>query len=106
MSKEYSDKIKVIEKKERIIKISINEEDYTLGNILQSMLLKDDRLMGAGYYISHPLSKNLIVTLFFKRKTSIDRAIKILLENIEKAKKYLINIKEEYVKKMEGGKGG
>lgn len=101
MNNKVMDSIKIIEKKDKILKIMIKGEDYTLGNILQPFLLRDNRLMGAGYYISHPLSKELVITLYFKRKTDIERAKKILLENIDKAMKYLTSVKGTFLKRME-----
>lgn len=92
--------IKVLKIEDKLIKFSIKSEDYTLGNLLQSALLKDKRILGAGFYISHPLSKELVFTVFFKRKSSFDREKKIILQNVEKIKKYLLNMKSQLLHEM------
>ena len=92
--------IKILKIEEKMIKFSVVGEDYTLGNLLQNVLLEDKRVLGAGFYISHPLSKELVFTVFFRRKTEFNTAKKIVLQNIEKIKKYLLNIKNELVNKV------
>ena len=94
-------KIEIIESKEKYIKLRIEEEDHTLGNILQKALLEDDRILGAGFYIPHPLRKELIFEIFFNDSTSLDEKKKIILEDIEDIKKYIERIKERTQKILE-----
>ena len=89
--------IKILKAEDKLVKFSIVSEDYTLGNLLQHALLEDKRILGAGFYISHPLNKELVFTVFFKRKTSFDHAKKIILQNTEKIKKYLSDIKHQLI---------
>ena len=90
-------KIKMLKIEDKLVKFSIVSEDYTLGNLLQHTLLEDKRILGAGFYISHPLNKELVFTVFFKRKTNFDHAKKIILQNVEKLKKYLLDIKHQLI---------
>lgn len=92
--------IKILKTEDKLMKFSIISEDYTLGNLLQHTLLEDKRVLGAGFYIKHPLNKELVFTVFFKRKTSFSYAKKIILQNIEKIKKYLLDIKHQLTSEM------
>lgn len=87
--------IEILKVEDKMIRFSIKGEDYTLGNLLQNAFLADKRVMGAGFYISHPLSKKIIFTIFLKRKTNPSTAKKIIIGNVEKIKRYLLKIKSE-----------
>jgi len=87
--------VKILEKDGKIFKFSIKGEDYTIGNLLQEFILMDERVLGAGFTISHPLTKELVFTIFFKRKTSEKTARKIVLDNINKVVKYLDNLNKK-----------
>ncbi len=91
--------IKILKVEDKMVRFSVVGEDYTLGNLLQNALLDDERILGAGFYISHPLSKELVFTVYFKRKTSFKNAKKVILQNVEKIKNQLLDIKNEIVKK-------
>ncbi|ORY96745.1 DNA-directed RNA polymerase [Syncephalastrum racemosum] len=39
----------------------IEREDHTLGNMLRSQLLKDPRVLFAGYKVPHPLEHNFLI---------------------------------------------
>jgi len=96
--------IEIIEVKDRYIKMRILGEDHTLGNIIQQALLDDDRILGAGFYIPHPLHKELIFEIFFNEKVKADEKKKIILEDLEKMKNYIEEIKEKTRELLEGGK--
>ncbi|OZJ06604.1 hypothetical protein BZG36_00438 [Bifiguratus adelaidae] len=40
---------------------TIEREDHTLGNLLRMQLLKDPRVLFAGYKVPHPLEHNFII---------------------------------------------
>jgi DNA-directed RNA polymerase II subunit RPB11 len=86
--------IEIIECKEKYIKMKIKNEDHTLGNILQKALLDDERILGAGFYIPHPLHKELVFEVFFNEELPVEERKRIILENVEAAKKYILDIKE------------
>lgn len=41
--------------------IKFEKEDHTLGNLLRSQLLKDDRVLFAAYKVEHPLDHSFIL---------------------------------------------
>lgn len=87
--------VKILEKDSKIFKFSLKGEDYTIGNLLQEFILRDPRVLGAGFSITHPLTKELVFTVFFKRKTSEKTARKVVLDNINKVVKYLDNLNKK-----------
>lgn len=84
-------KIEVISKDQRKIKFKIFDEDHTLGNILEEMLLKDKRVKGAGFTVTHPLKKAVVMNVFLK--TEKNDPLTVVEENIEKLKTYLEDIR-------------
>ncbi|CAK8696704.1 unnamed protein product [Clavelina lepadiformis] len=40
---------------------TVNKEDHTLGNLLRSQLLKDPKVLFAGYKVPHPLEHKFIL---------------------------------------------
>ncbi len=98
--------VKILEKGDKIFKFSVKGEDYTIGNLLQEFVLEDNRVLGAGFTISHPLTKELVFTIFFKRKTSEKTAKKIILDNINKVIKYLDNLNKKVNEALGSEKDG
>lgn len=98
--------VKLLEGSDKVFKFSIKGEDYTIGNLLQEFILKDQRVVGAGFTISHPLTKELVFTVFFKRKTSPKTARKIVMENINKVVEYLDNLNKKVSKALGSGDDG
>jgi len=93
--------IEVIECKDKYIKIRIKDEDHTLGNILQKALLDDERILGAGFYIPHPLHKELIFEVFFNETLPIEEKKRIILEDVGVTKKYINDIKKKLKETLE-----
>ncbi|KAI9312476.1 DNA-directed RNA polymerase [Dichotomocladium elegans] len=54
----------------------IEREDHTLGNMLRSQLLKDPRVMFAGYKVPHPLEHNFLVKVQTVPGTAPGQALK------------------------------
>ena len=92
--------IKIEKKSNKRIRLILKNQDYTLGNLIQEALLRDNRIEGAGFYISHPLIKELILEVRFKEK--VENPIDIIIEDIEKFKEELSNIREEILKTVSG----
>ncbi|CAG0884429.1 unnamed protein product [Darwinula stevensoni] len=42
---------------------TINKEDHTLGNLIKTQLLKDPRVIFAGYKVPHPLEHKVILRI-------------------------------------------
>ena len=90
--------IKVLKFDGKILRFSVKKGDFTLGNLVQRALLDDNRILGAGFYIAHPLTMEMIFTVFFKKDVSFEEAKKIVVENTEKIKKYIVNLKNQTIK--------
>lgn len=57
------------ETKNTIITLSIDNEEHTVGSLLQSYLLADSNVVIAGYNVPHPLEKKCKVTYILKNPT-------------------------------------
>jgi len=87
--------IEIIEEKNLYIKFKVKGEDYTLGNILQKALLNDKRVLGAGFYIPHPLRHEMTVEVFFNENTNSEEKKKIIIENMKNIRDFIENVKKE-----------
>jgi DNA-directed RNA polymerase subunit L len=90
--------VEIISQKDDRIKLRIKGEDYTLGNLLQKVLLEDEEVEGAGFLAPHPLKKEIIIQVFLKEKGDPIRVVK---DGIERLKRDLNNIKETIQKELE-----
>jgi DNA-directed RNA polymerase subunit L len=61
--------IRVLTRAKHELKIEVAGEGHTFCNILQSALLKDDRVELAGYRIPHPLNSNPVIYIRTKKRT-------------------------------------
>ena len=89
-------KIEIEKRSGKRIRLIIEGQDYTLGNLLQEALLRDDRVEGAGFYITHPLIKKMILEIRFK--SEVNDPLSIIIEDINKFKTDLLNIRELILK--------
>ncbi len=77
MAKErFSVTIKILKKTANELKIEIEGEGHTFGNVLQKALLEDDTIEMAGYNIKHPLISNPTVYLRTKEKRKPEVALR------------------------------
>ncbi|MFQ5710190.1 MAG: RpoL/Rpb11 RNA polymerase subunit family protein [Candidatus Geothermarchaeales archaeon] len=90
--------LQILSVKKGRFRFKIVGEDYTLGNLLQEILLKDKRVKGAGFKAPHPLKKEIVMDVFL----DVKEPVKVIKENIEILKKYLEDINEEIAKAVEG----
>jgi len=93
--------IEIIEVKENYLKMKILEEDYTLGNVIQKALLDDERIIGAGFYIPHPLKQEMIFEVFFKDNIPMKEWKNIIIEDIKNIREYIAKIKEKLAETLE-----
>ncbi|MEM0056894.1 MAG: RpoL/Rpb11 RNA polymerase subunit family protein [Candidatus Geothermarchaeota archaeon] len=77
----------------KMLRFVIKGCDYTLSNLLQFILLKDKNIQGAGFYVPHPLQREVVFTVFFKKATKWDEAKTIIMDDIRKLKEYILGIK-------------
>ncbi|KAG2226101.1 hypothetical protein INT45_011718 [Circinella minor] len=54
----------------------IEREDHTLGNMLRAQLLKDPRVLFAGYKVPHPLEHNFLIKVQTVPGTAPGQALK------------------------------
>merc|ERR1712002_529723 len=60
----YDGEKKIIKKDTKVpnaASFTVNKEDHTLGNILRAQLLKDPKVLFAGYKIAHPLEHSFVL---------------------------------------------
>lgn len=72
-------------------------EDHTLGSLLQQELLKDNNVHYAGYIIDHPFEKKMRIEI----KTYGQRPKDALTNSINNILKKLDIVKSEYIKAKE-----
>ena len=96
-------KIKVLKNEDRELELEIFDEDHTLGNLLEKILLEDSSVTFAGYKIPHPLRRSVALTI---RTDGSKKPLDALLEAATKAsqlsrefREAFNNAVEEYVKK-------
>ena len=89
-------KIEIEKRGKKRIRLILENEDYTIGNLLQEALLRDSRIEGAGFYITHPLIKKLVLEVRFKKE--VENPLDIIIEDVNKFKEDLMNIKKEILK--------
>lgn len=77
-------KVKILKKEKNELKIELDGEDHTLGNLIQSTLLEDDGIEMAGYDLPHPLSKKPIIYIRTKGSTSPKKSLEKALTKISK----------------------
>ena len=68
--------IKILKKTANELKIEIEGEGHTFGNVLQKALLEDDTIEMAGYNIKHPLVSNPTVYVRTKEKRKPEAALR------------------------------
>ena len=68
-------KVKVIERRGDFLRLEIEGEGHTLCNLLQTLLLQDDRVEIAGYHKPHPLMDKTILYVRTKGGTSPEEAL-------------------------------
>lgn len=72
------------------------KEDHTLGNLLRAQLLKDDRVLYAGYKIPHPLEHDFLLRVQtdsedYKPEDAVQLALQRLLVTLELLKNNFIS---------------
>jgi DNA-directed RNA polymerase subunit L len=77
-----------------MLKIQVEGEGHTFGNLLQSVLLDDKTVDWAGYDQPHPLFASSTVTVRMKGETPAVKAL-------EKASKQIRSDTEEFIQKFE-----
>jgi DNA-directed RNA polymerase subunit L len=75
---------------------NILDEDDTIGNLLSSYILEDDKIEFCGYDIPHPLDNRLIVRTSLKQGNTMENNINVFKNNIDKLVKIVDELKKEW----------
>ncbi|MFQ5871552.1 MAG: RpoL/Rpb11 RNA polymerase subunit family protein [Candidatus Geothermarchaeales archaeon] len=86
--------VEILSSDEKTLKFKIVGENHTLGNLIQDMLIRDERVKGAGFVRAHPLEQEIVFDVFLSKGEPMG----VLRENVEKVKKYLDELREEVEK--------
>jgi DNA-directed RNA polymerase subunit L len=74
--------LEVLEKSDCEIKVEVEGEGHTFCNLLESVLLEDEKVEFAGYNMVHPLISNTIVTVRTGKGKKPEEALKEACEKI------------------------
>ncbi|HZY93922.1 MAG TPA: DNA-directed RNA polymerase subunit L [Candidatus Bathyarchaeia archaeon] len=86
-------KVNVLKKGKGILKIQVEGEGHTFGNLMQEALLEDKTVDWAGYDQPHPLFSQAIITLRMKGEAQPVKAL-------ERASKKIRSDTEEFIGKF------
>lgn len=76
-------KIKIIAEEGNELKIEIEGEGHTLGNLLQQELLEDKKVEIAGYDVPHPLINSAIVYIRTRGRKSPRKSLQEALKRLQ-----------------------
>jgi DNA-directed RNA polymerase subunit L len=86
-------KVNVLKKTKGLLKIEVEGEGHTFGNLMQETLLEDKTVDWAGYDQPHPLFRQSIITVRVKGEAQPEKAL-------ERASKKIRADTEEFVEKF------
>ena len=75
---------------------NILDEDDTIGNLLSSYMVDDDKIEFCGYDIPHPLDNKLIIRTSLKQGNTMENNIDVFKNNIDKLVKIIDEVKKEW----------
>lgn len=75
---------------------NILDEDDTIGNLLSSYILEDEKIEFCGYDIPHPLDNKLIIRTSLKQQNTMENNIEVFKNNIDKLLKIIEEVKKEW----------
>lgn len=76
-------KMRIIKEEGNELKLEIDGESHTLGNLLQQELLEDKKVEIAGYDVPHPLINSAIIYIRTIGKKSPRKTLQEALERLE-----------------------
>jgi DNA-directed RNA polymerase subunit L len=82
VKEETTMQLKVLEKTDREMKIEVEGEGHTFCNLLETVLLEDEKVEFASYNMKHPLISNMVVTIRTDRGKKPEEALKEACEKI------------------------
>ncbi len=85
--------LKVLKRSKGLLKVEVDGEGHSFGNLLQEALMEDKSVDWAGYDLPHPLFSQPIVTVRMKGEGIPEKAL-------ERASKKIRQDTEEFVQKL------
>ncbi len=89
----YQLKVSVLKRSKGLLKVEVEGEGHTFGNLMQEALLEDKTVDWAGYDQPHPLFSQSILTLRMKGEAQPEKAL-------ERASKKVRADTEEFIEKF------
>ena len=89
--------IRVLERGDNKAVYEIEGEDHTLGNLLEKLLVSDDRVSFASYENPHPLENKIVITIVTKGEPPDKLLGEALKRVIDMARQF----REDYLKALE-----
>ncbi len=89
--------VRVLERSDNKAVYEVEGEDHTLGNLLEKLLLSDDRVSFASYENPHPLENKIVITIVTKGEPPD----KLLKEALERVIEMTRGFREDYLKALE-----
>ena len=72
----------------------INEENDTIGNLLQSYINNNQNIFYCGYVIEHPLKHNFLLKLKLKENNNYENNILVIEQSIDEITRILNEIND------------
>lgn len=98
--RESPTKIRVLTRAKHELKIEVTGEGHTFCNILQSTLVKDDRVELAGYRIPHPLNSNSVFYIRTKKRTRSNPE-KVLRDAVKEVRNQVKSFRDALTKALD-----
>lgn len=101
--KDPSVEITCIHDSKEMYQVIISQEDYTLLNVLQSLMYnmyireKEKNLQYVGYHQTHPLDNKMLMKLKFHSATDEDQVAKFLMDASRDICNYIKDVKQEWI---------
>jgi len=90
--------LKVLKKTSQELKFEVEGEGHTFWNLLESVLLEDDKVEFASYNVPHPLISNIIVSIRTKEGKKPEEALQ---EAVDKALQRGKELDEAFARALE-----
>ena len=86
-------KVNVLKRSKGLMKVEVEGEGHSFGNLMQETLLEDKTVDWAGYDQPHPLFRQSIITVRMKGEAQPDKAL-------DRASKKIRSDTQEFVEKF------
>jgi DNA-directed RNA polymerase subunit L len=101
VKEETTMQLRVLEKTDSEMKIEVEGEGHTFCNLLETVLLEDEKVEFASYNMKHPLISNMVVTIRTDKGKKPEEALKEACEKILQRGKELSEAFADALKKKQ-----